>query len=130
MYNSLTDISSTDILIIYQTTIYQEAIGMVKEAPLTEAVYYILLALRTPNHGYGIIQDVLEMTDGRVNLGPGTLYGAINSLLEKGWIKLYSEEKESRKKKSYIITSLGVEAFKREVERLNELIKNGEKMGV
>ena len=81
---------------------------MVKEAPLTEAVYYILLALRTPNHGYGIIQDVLEMTDGRVNLGPGTLYGAINSLLEKGWI----------------------EAFKREVERLNELIKNGEKMGV
>ena len=42
---------------------------MVKEAPLTEAVYYILLALRTPNHGYGIIQDVLEMTDGRVNLG-------------------------------------------------------------
>lgn len=73
---------------------------MVKEAPLTEAVYYILLALRTPNHGYRIIQDVLEMTDGRVNLGPGTLYGAINSLLEKGWIKLYSEEKESRKKKS------------------------------
>ena len=72
---------------------------MVKEAPLTEAVYYILLALRTPNHGYRIIQDVLEMTDGRVNLGPGTLYGAINSLLEKGWIKLYSEEKESRKKK-------------------------------
>ena len=103
---------------------------MVKEAPLTEAVYYILLALRTPNHGYRIIQDVLEMTDGRVNLGPGTLYGAINSLLEKGWIKLYSEEKESRKKKSYIITSLGVESFKREVERLNELIKNGEKMGV
>ena len=103
---------------------------MVKEAPLTEAVYYILLALRTPNHGYRIIQDVLEMTDGRVNLGPGTLYGAINSLLEKGWIKLYSEEKESRKKKSNIITSLGVEAFKREVERLNELIKNGEKMGV
>ena len=103
---------------------------MVKEAPLTEAVYYILLALRTPNHGYGIIQDVLQMTDGRVNLGPGTLYGAINSLLEKGWIKLYSEEKESRRKKSYIITSLGVEAFKREVERLNELIKNGEKMGV
>ena len=103
---------------------------MNKETPLTEAVYYILLAVREPNHGYGIIQDVFDMTDGRVNLGPGTLYGAINSLLEKGWIKLYSEEKQPRKKKSYIITSLGVEAFKREVERLNELIKNGEKMGV
>lgn len=64
---------------------------MNKETPLTEAVYYILLAVREPNHGYGIIQDVFDMTDGRVNLGPGTLYGAINSLLEKGWIKLYSE---------------------------------------
>lgn len=103
---------------------------MTKEAPLTEAVYYILLAVRNPNHGYGIIQDVLEMTKGRVNLGPGTLYGAINSLLEKGWIELYSEEKASRKKKTYIITSLGVEMFKKEIERLNELIKNGEKMGV
>lgn len=101
---------------------------MAKEAPLTEAVYYILLAVRNPNHGYGIIQDVLEMTNGRVNLGPGTLYGAINSLLEKGWIKLYSEEKSSRKKKSYIITSLGIDIFKKEIERLNELIKNGEKM--
>lgn len=103
---------------------------MRKEAPMTEAVYYILLAVKNPNHGYGIIQDVLEMTNGRVNLGPGTLYGAINSLLEKGWIELYSEEKSSRKKKSYIITPLGVEAFKKEIERLNELIKNGEKMGV
>ena len=66
---------------------------MNKETPLTEAVYYILLAVREPNHGYGIIQDVFDMTDGRVNLGPGTLYGAINSLLEKGWIKLYRKEK-------------------------------------
>ncbi len=103
---------------------------MNKETPLTESVYYILLAVREPNHGYGIIQDVFDMTDGRVNLGPGTLYGAINSLLEKGWIKLYSEEKQPRKKKSYVITPLGVEVFKKEVIRLNELIKNGEKMGV
>ena len=103
---------------------------MNKETPLTEAVYYILLAVREPNHGYGIIQDVFDMTDGRVNLGPGTLYGAINSLLEKGWIKLYSEENQSRKKKSYVITPLGVDVFKKEVIRLNELIKNGEKMVV
>ena len=53
-----------------------------------------------------------------------------SSDLEKGWIKLYSEEKQSRKKKSYVITPLGVEVFKKEVIRLNELIKNGEKMGV
>ena len=102
---------------------------MGKEAPLTEAVYYILLAVRNPNHGYVIIQEVQEMTDGRVTLGPGTLYGAINSLLDKEWIELYSEEKQSRKKKSYIITSKGREVFNSEVARLKELVKNSEKMG-
>jgi DNA-binding PadR family transcriptional regulator len=96
--------------------------------PLTEALFYILLAVRTPNHGYGIIQDVSEMTNGRVILGPGTLYGAINSMLTKGWISLYSEDKESRKKKEYIITSAGKEVFKNEVKRLNELIENAKMM--
>jgi len=96
--------------------------------PLTEALFYILLATRTPNHGYGIIQDVSEMTDRSVTLGPGTLYGAINSLLTKGWISLYSEDKESRKKKEYLITNTGKEAFQNEVKRLNELIKNAKKM--
>ena len=52
-----------------------------KNQPLTEALFYILLAVRKPIHGYGIIQEVSELTGGRVNLGPGTLYGAINSLL-------------------------------------------------
>jgi len=96
--------------------------------PLTEALFYILLAVRTPNHGYGIIQNVSEMTDGRVTLGPGTLYGAINSLLTKEWISLYSEDKESRKKKEYLITNTGKQIFQNEVKRLNELIKNATKM--
>jgi len=96
--------------------------------PLTEALFYILLAVRTPNHGYGIIQDVSEMTDGRVTLGPGTLYGAINSMLTKRWIRLYSEDKESRKKKEYLITDSGREIFQNERKRLNELIKNAKKM--
>jgi DNA-binding PadR family transcriptional regulator len=96
--------------------------------PLTEALFYILLAVRTPNHGYGIIQDVSEMTDKRVTLGPGTLYGAINSMLAKGWISLYSEDKESRKKKEYLITNTGKKIFQSEVTRLNELIKNAKNM--
>ena len=96
--------------------------------PLTEALFYILLAVRKPNHGYGIIQDVNEMTEGRVVLGPGTLYGAINSMLTKGWIILYSEDKESRKKKEYLITSMGKEIFQNEMKRLNELIENAKKM--
>ncbi|NBJ16903.1 MAG: PadR family transcriptional regulator [Dehalobacter sp. 4CP] len=101
---------------------------MDNHTPLTEALFYILLAVRTPNHGYGIIQDISEMTGGRVTLGPGTLYGAINSMLSKGWIRLYSEDKESRKKKEYLLTGRGVEVFQHEVQRLNELVKNAKKM--
>ena len=54
---------------------------MDKNLPLTEAIFYILLAVRRPNHGYGITQEVEELTKGRVTLGPGTLYGAIQSLV-------------------------------------------------
>ncbi|MDE7219891.1 MAG: PadR family transcriptional regulator [Oscillospiraceae bacterium] len=99
-----------------------------KYQPLTEALFYILLAVRRPIHGYGIIQEAAEMTGGRVNLGPGTLYGAINSLLERGWIALYSAELGSRKKKEYVITEAGREAFSAELRRLRELVQNGEKM--
>lgn len=95
------------------------------EAPLTEAFYYILLALRKPNHGYGIIQEVTELTDGRVQLGAGTLYGALQTLQKRAWIEIYSEDESSRKKKEYIITPIGREAFKKERERLEELVKNG-----
>ena len=97
---------------------------MDKNVPLTEAIFYILLAVRKPNHGYGIIQDVREMTGGRLILGPGTLYGAINSMMSKRWIKLYSEDKESRKKKEYQITETGRDIFEAEVKRLKELVEN------
>lgn len=99
-----------------------------KYTPLTESLFYILLASRKPVHGYGIIQEVADMTGGRVNLGPGTLYGAINSLLEKGWISLYSAEEGSRKKKEYLITDEGRAVFSAEQKRLLELVENGRKM--
>ena len=95
---------------------------------MTEAIYYILLALRHANHGYGIIQEVAEMTGGRVNLGPGTLYGAINSLLERGWIVLLRADPASRKKKEYVITDAGRQAFASELQQLEELLENGRKM--
>ncbi|MGE5627586.1 MAG: PadR family transcriptional regulator [Solirubrobacterales bacterium] len=101
---------------------------MDKYIPLTEALFYILLATRKPNHGYGIIQQVQEITGGRLDIGPGTLYGAISSMLEKGWIELYSEEKDSRKKKEYIITREGKSVFQNEVKRLNELVENAKRM--
>lgn len=99
-----------------------------KNQPLTEALFYILLAARKPVHGYGIIQEVSEMTGGRVTLGPGTLYGAINSLLERGWLSLYSTEEGSRRKKEYLITPQGRRAFDAEMVRLRELLTNGEKI--
>lgn len=96
-----------------------------KNQPLTEALFYILLATRRPIHGYGIIQEVAEMTKGRVSLGPGTLYGAINSLLDRQWIQLYSADESSRKKKEYLITDQGRSAFSAEMARLEELTQNG-----
>lgn len=103
-------------------------IKMEKSIPLTEALFYILLAVRHPNHGYGIIQEVEELTVGRVVLGAGTLYGAIQSLEKKGWIRIYSEDTESRKKKEYLITQEGKSVFQQERKRLEELLKNAKCM--
>lgn len=99
-----------------------------RDTPLTEAVFYILLAVRKPNHGYGIIQEAERLTEGRVALGAGTLYGAIQSLQSKQWIRLYSAETDSRKKKEYIITPLGREVFEAERKRLKELLDNADLM--
>ncbi len=91
---------------------------------LTEAVYYILLSLYKPLHGYGIMQNVSALSRGRVTLGAGTLYGAINTLVEKGWISPSGEDLESRKKE-YAITSKGRSAVEAELRRLEELLANG-----
>lgn len=101
-----------------------------RDIPLTEAVFYILLAVRKPNHGYGIIQEVEQLTGGRVVLGAGTLYGAIQSLQNKQWIRIYSAETDSRKKKEYIITPLGRDVFEAERCRLKELLDNSDLMEV
>ncbi len=92
--------------------------------PLTDAFFYILLALRHPKHGYGIIQEVEQLTAGRLVLGAGTLYGALNQMTERGWIEVYSQQTASRKKKEYVITALGREVFGAEVERLQEMLRN------
>ncbi len=89
---------------------------------MTEAVYYILLSLMKPMHGYGIMQNVEQLSNGRVNLAAGTLYGAINTLLEKGWIVAVAEED---RKKEYLITKQGKEMLRGEIIRLQELLENG-----
>jgi len=94
---------------------------------LTEAVFYILLSLQKPLHGYGIIQNVEELSHGRVKLAAGTLYGALNSLVEKGWIDALPENPESRKKE-YVITNNGLAVLKEELVRLSELVDNGKRL--
>ena len=94
---------------------------------LTEAVFYILLSLQKPLHGYGIIQNVGELSKGRIKLAPGTLYGALNSLVDKGWIDALPENPESRKKE-YVITKSGLEVLKEELDRLSELVDNGKRI--
>lgn len=94
---------------------------------LTEAVYYILLSLLSPRHGYGIMQNAESLSGGRVKLAAGTLYGAINSLLEKGWIMALPGEKDSRKKE-YVITEEGKTVLKAELSRLQELVENGKRI--
>lgn len=94
---------------------------------LTEGVYYILLSLQKPLHGYGIIQFVKKISNHRVVLGPGTLYGAINTMLAKGWIEAYGDRSDKRKKE-YIITLEGKKVIDQEINRLEELILNGKKI--
>ena len=94
---------------------------------LTEAVFYILLSLHEPKHGYAIMQNVEKITDGRVVLGPGTLYGAINALVQKQWITALSVERDTRKRE-YTITEAGRSVFLRELGRLRELLHHGEKI--
>ena len=91
--------------------------------PLTEAVSYIRLSLTEPLHGYGIMQKAEQLSSGRVRLAAGTLYGALNTLLEKGWIAAGPQE---GRQKRYQLTPLGREALLGELDRLRELVANGE----
>ena len=93
---------------------------------LTEAVYYILLSLLEPRHGYGIMQNAEILSNGRVRLAAGTLYGAINTMLDKGWICSINDDYSGRKKE-YVITMEGKQVLGQEISRLEELVSNGRK---
>ncbi len=92
---------------------------------LTEATYYILLSLYRPRHGYGIMQQTEELSGGRVRLAAGTLYGALNTLCDKGWIVLKAVDD---RRKEYLLTDKGREILINEVKRLKELAQNGERI--
>ena len=92
---------------------------------LTEAVYCILLSLNEPRHGYGIMQLAQQFSGGRVKLAAGTLYGALGTLCEKGWIREVPMQAGSRRRE-YVITEDGRRAVEAELDRLRQLVQIGE----
>jgi DNA-binding PadR family transcriptional regulator len=95
--------------------------------PLSEAVFQILLAVADEErHGYGIMQEVELRTDGRVRLGPGTLYGAIKRLRSQGLLEEVAEPLEvegDERRRYYRLTSFGREVARLELRRLERLVE-------
>lgn len=89
--------------------------------PMTETAFYILLSLTKPRHGYGIIKHVEEITDNRIRLGSGTVYGTLTKMQRDAIIMVYADEK---RKKTYEITSIGKKLINEEIARLKELHQN------
>lgn len=88
--------------------------------PMTETAFFILLCLRKPNHGYGIVQAVEKMTEGAIKLTPGTMYGSLSKMEKDGVIRFIREED---KRKIYQITDLGAEVLQLELKRIERLYK-------
>lgn len=102
-----------------------------KLLPLTEATYCILAALATPQHGYGIMRSVAEASGGAVQVGPGTLYGALSKLQEQGLIVRSDEEAagsgpHEERRKTYALTPLGRDVVRLESERLERMARIGQ----
>lgn len=86
--------------------------------PMSETMFYILFSLRRPRHGYGIMQDVEELTNKRIRLGAGTIYQSLSKLEEDKLIKAVNE---TARKKEYLVTELGSEILLLEAKRIKEL---------
>lgn len=105
--------------------------GAVESGALTEAVFYILLSLDEPLHGYGIMQNAERLSGGRVRLAAGTLYGALETLQKRRWIEPAGDcdaGRGSKRKREYRLTAAGRMAVREELERLRELVGNGEEI--
>lgn len=96
-----------------------------KQRALTQPMYYVLLSLKESRHGYEIMQYIDELTDGRVKVGPGTLYSLLARFEEDDYIEMVSEEDN---KKTYIITSKGNRLLNGEIRRLKSLLNDANKV--
>jgi len=92
--------------------------------PLTEPVLLILLSLAgLPRHGYSLMKDIESLSNGRVRLSTGTLYGALRRLLEDLWIERFELDDTSREKQVYKLTRAGRKQLNAELERMRQLTR-------
>ena len=97
---------------------------IMESLPLTEPVLLILLSLAgQPQHGYSILKDVERMSNGRVVLSTGTLYGALRRLLDDDWIERFEEEESSRGRQAYRLTPQGRRNLQMEIDRMKHITK-------
>ncbi|WP_313164546.1 PadR family transcriptional regulator [Sedimentibacter sp.] len=91
-------------------------------SPMTEAMYYVLLALIQPNHGYQLMNEIEDVSKGRVKMGPGTLYGVLTRLQKDNLIIVVNDD---GRRKTYSITEHGMLALKKEYKRLASMVDDG-----
>ncbi len=135
---STTDMSFNDILLKYHQLLFLTLTQLTgkevtplddyilkKYIPMTETIYYVLLALKEERHGYAIIQYISQLTDNRIQMGTGTLYTMLGRLVDDRLITIVSADS---KKKTYRITPDGDQLLQTELARLAHQLKNGEEV--
>ena len=96
-----------------------------KYLPLTEATYYIMLALVEPKHGYAVMQEAEDVSGGTLRLAPGTTYGALTTLEEGKLIQMVGTE---GRRKFYQLTDKGLSVLHEQIRRLRIMLLNAEKI--
>src|SRR5712692_661949 len=95
-----------------------------KTRPLTEPVLLILVSLADkPRHGYALMKDIETLSQGRVRLSTGTLYGALRRLLEDLWIDRFEQQDTSREKQAYRLIPAGRRQLRVELDRMRQLTR-------
>ena len=87
--------------------------------PMTEPMYYVLLTLMRPNHGYQLMQSIQQVSNNRIQIGPGTLYGVLTRMEKDGLIMIVGND---GRRKTYEITTTGEQALRTEYKRLQTVI--------
>ena len=98
--------------------------SITKHLPLTESTYYILLALVTPKHGYAVMQEAEQISQGTLRLAPGTLYGALNSLEQSRLVTLVGNQ---GRRKIYQITEIGIQVLLGQIRRMEIMLQSAAK---